>query len=223
MRCLLALAAAALVVVGSALPALAQTGRATGTVRDAQGKGIRGATVRAENPDASIPQITSTTDSKGRWGMIGLKSGDWRFVAEAPGFTEMSTNAPIRATPGPPLVFTLARDLGPIPGALDKNIAQLVGQANTLRDQGRLDQAIAAYQEIRGKNPKLTSINLVMADTYRQRAKQEQDPAARRRLLDRAIESYAEVLKGDAANERARRELEVTRAEASTAPGTNND
>jgi hypothetical protein len=68
------------------------------------------------------------------------------------------------------------------------------------------------------KNPKLTSVNLVVAGVYRKKAGLENDPAARRQLLDRAIESYTEVLKSDATNTRVHAELEATRSEAAAPP-----
>ena len=37
-----------------------------------------------------------------------------------------------------------------------------ITDAATLRDQGRFDQAIAAYEDIRSKNPKLTTVNLAL-------------------------------------------------------------
>ena len=49
--------------------------------------------------------------------------------------------------------------------------------------------------------------------TYRTRAEKESEPAARRRFLDQAIASYDEVLKADAAHQRAR----AGRAEATAA------
>lgn len=201
-------------LAGLAAPAAAQTARAAGTVRDTGGKPIKGATVRAINKEASPPELNSATDDKGRWAMIGLRSGTWKFVAEAPGFLTLEANATVRVAGTPPMVFTLARDPGPIPNALDKNIQQLLQDAATLRDQGRLDQAIAAYQDIRTKNPKLTSVNLVVADMYRKKASQENDPAARRAILGLAVDAYNEALKSDATQERARAELESTRKEA---------
>ena len=51
--------------------AFAQSARAMGTVKDTNGRPIKSATVRAVNGDASPSQITSTTDDKGRWAMIG--------------------------------------------------------------------------------------------------------------------------------------------------------
>jgi hypothetical protein len=211
----------AVIVATLALPAstFAQAGRAMGIVRDTGGRPIRSAIVRAVNPVAHPSEITSTTDAKGRWAMIGLASGEWRFTVEAPGFAPATVAIPIRVAGGPPLQFTLARDLGPLPGALEKNIQQELTDAATLRDQGRLDQAIAAYEDIRTKNPKLTSLNLALADVYRQKAAQQSDRSARQALLNQAVSSYTEMLKNDAENDRARAGLESTRAELATLDG----
>jgi len=192
--------------------ASAQAARAMGTVKDTTGKAIKGATVRAVNPDASPSQFASATDDHGRWAMIGLKSGTWRFIVEAPGYFTVETNIPVRVAASPPLGFALAKDPGPIPNALDHNIEQLVQEAAALRDQGRIDQALSAYQDIRGKNPKLTSVNLVIADLYRRKASQEKDPAARQALLRQALDAYDQLLKTDATNERALAESAAVRA-----------
>lgn len=211
----------AVVLLVLAAPAAAQTARANGTVRDANGHPLRGAVIKAINAQAHPAQITSTTDDKGRWAMIGLGTGSWQFIVEAAGFVTQTITAPVRVAAPAVLVVTMPRDLGPIPNALDKSIAQQLSDANTMRDQGRLDQALAAYQEIRTKNPRLTSINLVMGDTYRRKAATERDPAARNALLQQAISSYSDLLKVDATNERARTELESTRAEVSNAGAPN--
>ena len=175
--------------------------------------------MRAVNPVAHPSEITSTTDAKGRWAMIGLASGPWRFTVEAPGFASANAEVPIRVASGPPLTFTLARDLGPLPGALDKNIQQALNDASTLRDQGRFDQAIAAYEDIRSKNPKLTSVYLVLGDVYRQKAAQQSDAASRQTLLNQAVSSYTEMLKSDADNAHAKAGLESIRAELATLSG----
>jgi len=212
-------ATTALAIVSLAVPAAAQTGRATGLVRDQSGKPIRSAIVKADKPDAYPPRVTSTSDDKGRWAMIGLGSGEWRFTVEAPGYIAQNASIVVRSAGTPPLTFTLPRDPGPIPFALEKNIQQQVADANALREQGRLDQAISAYQEIRNKNQKLTSVNFLLADAYRRKAAAERDPASKRALLNLAIGSYDELLKADAANERARTELESVRADAASIAG----
>jgi hypothetical protein len=205
-------------VLCSAAPAAAQSARATGTVRDIEGRPVKGATVRATNPDAIPSRVVSTSDDRGRWAMIGLRTGTWTFDVEAPGFARVQAPAAVRVAGTPPLAFTLARDPGPIPGALPTNIQAQLTAANMMRDQGRLDQAITAYRDIRVKHPKLTAINLVIADAYRKKASQETDAAARRSLLDLAVASYSEALKGDDENMRARTELEAVRVEIGALP-----
>jgi tetratricopeptide (TPR) repeat protein len=198
--------------------ALAQSARATGTVRDTNGRPIKGATVRASNRDARPSQITSTTDDKGRWAMIGLRTGTWTFNVEAPGFVPVEAPAPVRVASTPPMAFTLARDPGPLPGALDKNVIQLVTAANTLRDRGQFEQALTAYQQIRDQNPKLTALSFVMAGVYRQQAASANDPTARRALLDRAINAYTPLLEDETTSARAEAEIASTRAELQALP-----
>src|SRR5678810_1218416 len=207
------LALATVIVICLAVPAVAQTARASGTVKDTSGKTMKGATVRAMNKDASPSQITSTTDDKGRWAMIGLRTGPWQFTVEAPGFTPVQATAPVRVAATPPMGFALARDPGPVPGALDKNVIQSVSAANALRDRGQYDQALAAYQQIREQNPKLTSVAFVVASVYRKQAASEADPAARRALLDRAMSTYNQLLTDETLTARAKLELESTRSE----------
>ena len=207
--------ACAALVLGLADGAAAQAARAMGTVKDQAGKAIKGATVRAVNPDASPSQFASATDDRGRWAMIGLRTGSWRFIVEAPGYFTVETNLPVRVAASPPLTFTLARDPGPIPNALDRNIEQLIREAAELREQGRIDQALAAYQDIRTRNPKLTSVNMVIGDLYRRKAAQESDPAARQALFRQALEAYDALLRTDATNERALAESAAVRVAAS--------
>src|SRR6266545_2191830 len=65
----------ATLLVALAATASAQTaGRITGTIKDPDGRPIKGATVRATN-EAVNARITSTTDDKGRFAMIGVRSG----------------------------------------------------------------------------------------------------------------------------------------------------
>lgn len=214
----LRLIVAAIAVLVLAGPAFAQMAKATGTVKDTNGKPLKGATVRAVNHEASPPEITSTTDDKGRWAMIGLRSGPWTFIVEAPGFNPVRTDSSVRVAGSPPMNFVLARDPGPIPGTLDRNILQLVNAAHALRDQGQYEQALAAYDEILTQNPKLTSVSFVMGDVYRKQAAGAADSATRQVLLDHAIQAYTPLLNDTATSERARAEIEATRAEIQALP-----
>jgi len=211
------IAFAALIAICSTAPVSAQ-GRATGTVKDTGGRPIKGATVRAVNRDMYPPEFASTSDDKGRWVMLGLRVGTWTFMVEAPGFIPVQAPSLVRVASTAPLAFVLARDPGPIPGALDRNVVQDVTAANQLRDRGQYEQALAAYQRIRDQNPKLTSLSLVVAGVYRKQAAAETDPTARRAFLDRAISTYSQLLSDDANGARAKAELETTRAEVQALP-----
>jgi len=57
-RRLSSVATTALAVLSLAVPAAAQTGRATGSVRDQSGKAVRSAIVKADKPDAYPPNWT---------------------------------------------------------------------------------------------------------------------------------------------------------------------
>src|SRR6266536_2124080 len=100
--------------------ASAQTGRVGGTVKDESGQPVNRATVTAENPNASPSSFTATTDDKGRFSIIGLKSGRWTFTAQAPGFGPETGQLQVSTigTPNPPLTFTLKKGGGAPGGAL---------------------------------------------------------------------------------------------------------
>src|SRR5712691_4970214 len=200
----------ATLLVALAATASAQTaGRITGTIKDPDGKPIKGATVRATN-DAVNARITSTTDDKGRFAMIGVRTGRWAIVAEAPNFLPLQGASDVSSSNMPVLALTLQRDPGPMPGALSKTIGEDIVAAETLRKAGRYDDAIAAYQSIQSKNGRLTNVSLMLGTLYREKAAQEKDAAARQALLGRAITAYTELLKSDDANVRARVELGMT-------------
>jgi tetratricopeptide (TPR) repeat protein len=205
-----------LAMLGLALAAAvtAQTaGRITGTIKDPDGKPIKGATVRATN-EAVNAQITSTTDDKGRFAMIGVRSGRWVVVAEAPNFLPLRGTSDVSSSVMPVLALTLQRDPGPMPGALSKTITEELASAEALRSSGRYDEAISAYQSIQSKNARLTTVNLVLATIYREKAAQEKDATARKALLGRAISEYNDFLKSDDTNVRARVELGITQMAA---------
>ena len=133
----LSLAALVVVLLG-ALPVAAQTGRVGGLVKDDKGQPLKGATVVAENPSASPPSFTATTDDKGRFSIIGLRAGNWKLTASAPGFQPSVGQVPIRTigAPNPPVEFTLAAGATGPTGALGRREHQgTAGRAGRGRSQ----------------------------------------------------------------------------------------
>jgi thioredoxin-like negative regulator of GroEL len=185
-------------LVLSALPATAQTGRVGGTVKDGNGQPIKGATVLAENPSATPSSFTATTDDRGRFSIIGMKSGTWKLTASAPGFQASSGQVPIRTigTPNPPVDFVLAPGAEPAAAGLPKEIVAEVEAAEARFQAKDYDGAIAAYTAILTKAPKLTRLNVAIARTHR--AKKDYTVAA---------EWYEKALAADPDDTSARAEL----------------
>jgi tetratricopeptide (TPR) repeat protein len=204
-----------LIAMAIALPAAAQTGRVTGAVLDPTGKPVKGAIIKAINKDAAPSELTSTTDNKGRFALIGLRAGIWTFVAEAPGYEPSTGTAPIRsATLGPPLRFVIQRTPEPIPGALPKDILEQLDAANALRAQGRYDQALSVYQAIQAKNPKVSSLSGVVGDVLRTQAVNASDDATRLALYARAATAYEDASKADPSSERLQLDLGLAQVSA---------
>jgi len=178
--------------------AAAQVGRVTGTVKDERGDPIRGATIIAENLDASPSSFTASTDDKGRFAIIGLRSGLWSFRSGMPGYTTDAGELNVRTLPGvtPPISFRLQKLAIP-PSALGsvaaKDLQTALANADGLFNSQQWDAAISAYRQILGQSPSLSVINLQIAAAYRNKG-----------AFDDAIKSYNDLLKLDPTNDKAK-------------------
>jgi tetratricopeptide (TPR) repeat protein len=162
--------AAALVLCSSA-PLLAQSSRISGVVRDETGSPIRGAIVRGEMQGVAMT-LTAATDDRGRFIFVISRSGDWILTFEAPGFSPTSVPASVRLGSAPPnLDVKLDRRENPeasgvLAGIDSKVLTAQLAAAAAMIDDGRYDQAIAAYRDIRTKAPSLTLVNLQLGNAY---------------------------------------------------------
>ena len=202
-------AATATVVLAFCGLAVAQTGRVGGQVKDEAGQPIKGATITAENANASPSSFTATTDDKGRFSIIGLKSGSWKFTAQAPGFGPESGNLNVQTigTPNPPLSFTLrkgggAAGAGALGGVAAKDLQAELAAADALYNAQKWDESIAAYKAIMTKAPSLSVINLQIAAAYRNK-----------KDYDSALAAYNELLKTDPNNDKAKIGVGMTNLE----------
>ena len=205
---LLTTAALVAAFVISALPAAAQVGRVGGTIKDGQGQPIKGATVVAENPNASPSSFTATTDDKGRYLIIGLKSGAWKVTASAPGFQPSSGQVPVRTVGAPmsPVDFILAPGTtapsGALAGVNTKELQADLQKAEDMMNSQQYDGAIAAYQAMLTKTPALTMLNMQIARA--QRLKKD---------YDGALASYKKLLEAEPNNDKAKIEIGMTNLE----------
>ena len=149
------LIAGVFVLLSFAAAAAAQNGRVSGIVRQEGGQPLKGATVTAEN-EAIGQTFTATTDDKGRFNMIGLRSGDWRFIAQAPGFSPEGGRLVVRSGgQNPPIGFELKHSgvafFGALGGIVNKDLQSDLAAADVLFSQKKWDDAIAAYRSILAK------------------------------------------------------------------------
>jgi tetratricopeptide (TPR) repeat protein len=217
-----ALVAAALVWMVAAT-AGAQTGRVGGTVKDESGNPIKGATVTAENPSASPSSFTAITDDKGRFSIIGMRSGQWKFTATMQGYAPEagSLNVQTIGSPNPPIIFTLKKGggggaTGALAGANAKELQAELAAADQAFNSKQWDDAIQKYQAVLAKAPAITAINLQIGQTYRNKADdaRRQDPKADvKPIYDQALASYEAVLKTDPNNDKAKIGIAMTNLE----------
>jgi tetratricopeptide (TPR) repeat protein len=180
----------------------AQVIRVAGTVKDEGGRPVRGAVITAENPDQAPPVVTSTSNEKGQFGIIGIRRGTWTFTVRAPGFE--LTRFAHQVLPGArqsPLEVRLLRTAVPETLALEglkaTDIQSRIDRAESRAASGDLDGAIALWRELLDQVPALTSIHLQIGSLY------ERKPDA-----ERALESYRRMLQIDPANDKARAAVE---------------
>lgn len=174
-RGLLALVVALLVSV----PAFAQT-VAKGTVVDAQGKPVDGATVTFENTQSSARRAETKTNAKGEFLQVGLPPGTYKITATKDKLTRTVNNVPIRtAANDRPINLQLAAD----GGMTDEErkaaaaTAQAAQEAVAAMNAGRDDEAIAKFNDILTKVPNCTDClyNLGVAFGHKQQWTQAED------------------------------------------------
>jgi Flp pilus assembly protein TadD len=136
------------------------TGRVRGVVKDADGKPLEGVIITL-TAQGDMPQTyTAHTDKKGGYIHIGVRPGDYRIVPSKEGFTPVNY-AYIDAHVGVS-EKALTADFVMAPQAVVKQQAAEKQQPDTLEDarrgialldEGKVDDAIAAFQKAIGTNP----------------------------------------------------------------------
>ncbi len=186
-------------------------GRIAGQVKDESGQAIKGATITAENPNATPSSFTATTDDKGRFSIIGLRAGQWTVTAQAPGYAPEAGQLDVKTigTPNPPVSFTLKKGgagapggLGGLTGQAAKDLQADLQAADQLYNSQQWDAAIDKYKAILAKAPTLSVINLQIAAAYRNK-----------KDYNDALAAYQEVLKADPNNDKAKIGIGMTNLE----------
>jgi Tfp pilus assembly protein PilF len=134
-------------LVGAA-PVAAQTGSARGHVFDDKGQPVPGAKVLIEFLGGITIKFETKTNKKGEFIQVGMQPGPYRFTVTKEGFTPAATQRRIGigdATELPP--FNLTPGSAITAGELD-NIKQKFTEAVQMQNEGKVDEAEAAYKAI---------------------------------------------------------------------------
>src|SRR6204780_660755 len=81
----------------TSLHAQTGSGTITGTVTDASGAVVPGATVTIENPVSGLSRTTKT-DGAGHYQFTNLPFNPYHLAVNAPGFSSFSLDVPVRST-----------------------------------------------------------------------------------------------------------------------------
>jgi tetratricopeptide (TPR) repeat protein len=179
------------------LAQVSSSARISGSVSDQEGNPVRAATVTMAHRESGT-SATTTTDERGRFVVLGLRPGVWRFEIAAPGYTSIAGDGALRAgiDVNPPIDAILRPGgavLGSIGGIPARDIQTDLATADSLFSQQRWDDAIGVYRSILTKIPVLTQINLQIAMAYRRKGD-----------FESAIATYNALLKAEPSHEKAK-------------------
>lgn len=155
-------------------------GRVQGIVTDMEGNPIEGVRVKLFSVRAESG-LTVTTDEKGIWKAAWLRGGPWNADYEKLGYAPKSISFNISEYQRNPLVDV---KLEKVEGLIvSSDLENQLKMGNALFDEGKYDEARAAYEKILAENPDAYIINTNIGNCYFQQEK-----------YDLAIEKYNLVL-----------------------------
>ena len=116
--------------------------------------------------------LTTATDDRGRFVFVVIRSGEWRLTFEAPGFD--ATDDPAQRAPwlARPRISTSSSTAASLqkpsarwPASTPNRCRRSWRPRPCCYDEGRHDQAIAAYREIKARAPALSLVNLQIGNS----------------------------------------------------------
>ena len=165
--------------------------RITGMVVDENGDPVAGAMVSAQGQRDSRP-LEGTTDSDGRFAMLGSR-GQWTLIVSADGYDPTATEAQVRQDRPAPIRIVLQRvrqhslvlRLGEeaLEGLDPEEIEREVDAAQADYNAENWDGAIAGYNAVLEKLPRLSELLLYIGNAHRAKGENEEALAAFDRLL----------------------------------------
>lgn len=143
--------AALLLAAAVSAQSWAGRGRLSGTVQDADGNPVEGASVKLTLNGAGPEEVL--TNQRGRWARAGLRGGDWEVLVSKPGFVSTSHTAQVQEYASPSDRVFLRTTLQPgAASATDGSAAALAEdeQAQAARDLLEQGNGLLAVEDYEG-------------------------------------------------------------------------
>lgn len=171
--------------------ALAQAGRGIarlgGTVVDREGNSIPSATVKITFAQEGGSSFEAKTDQKGRFGFMGVGTGNWTVTVTAKGYLPVTTNYYVsQLGQNQALTLTLEKAAVGIGAVQDEKTFALLDQGNQFYKDGRYDTALALYEEFLEKNPTAYQVLLNIGDCHREKGEYDKAIGVYNKLVDQA-------------------------------------
>lgn len=168
------------------------TGRIKGTVCGETGEVLAGAKIKLENKSYKNT-LTTTSDKKGRWSLVGLASGAYTITVTMDGYEDKTDQIDYREVTKQAFVWDIklrAKGSHPeaAPNPLNREnevLAALLESGKKLYAEKQYAKAVEIFSELLEKNPKVYPIYINIANCYREMPDYEKAIAAYQTYLDR--------------------------------------
>ena len=179
-----ALILSVIMIFSAAASAQDYTGKARvqGIVTDEQGKPVEAVRVKLWFTKTGTG-FETTTDAQGIWKASWIKGGTWYIDFDKVGYGPKKISAQVLDTQKNVPIETRMKKIEGL--LLTDELKKLLGDGNTLFEQKKYEEAIAAYSQILEKFPEAYIINLNIGNSYFQLEKYPEAEAAYQKVLDR--------------------------------------
>ena len=204
MRCF----AAALIILMTLLAALpAQEnmgrGRISGQVVDESGAAVPAAKVVVQSLQGTA-RLEGTTDKKGHFAVAGMGSGPWRITVTKEGYVSAYTDRQVsQLKTNPPLALTMQKVAGAQGLRTEEESRPLLDQGNALLEEGKFDEALAAFEQFLAKYPEIYAARLNVATAYLKKGDLDRAESEFRGVLAKVVEVHGEAAKDKTTSLRA--------------------
>ncbi len=178
---------------GAAFPQAGHgVGRLGGIVTDMEGTPLEGIKVVVQFAQNEAVRFEQVTNKKGEWSFLGLGSGAWSIIVAVPGYEPVNQTVQVsQLSVNPKATVRLKKSTASYGGGIieDEASFEFLEKGGQLYKDGKYDEAIAAFEQFKAKNPKAYQVDLNIADCRREKSE-----------FDQAIELYNGVIAKAAAD-----------------------